>query len=108
MPTATAPNHPQKPCTEIAPHGSSILRMRSWSNTPQQTINPAMIPIIEDEVVETKAHGAVFATSPASFLLHVIVLSGLHNLDHQNFLPDADPNLAERFVLIEPTEILRS
>src|SRR4249920_1452205 len=100
MPTATAPNQPQKPWTETAPHGSSTFRMRSFSSTPPQTSTPAITPITTADVGETNAHGAVMATSPASMPLQAMVMSGLPNMKYQNTRADADPATAARFVLM--------
>src|SRR5580698_4849410 len=83
MPTDTPPSQPQKPCTEIAPQGSSILVTRSLKSTPPQTSNPARMPIVIAEVGDTKAHGAVMATRPASIPLQAIVMSGLPNMQYQ-------------------------
>src|SRR5579863_4077780 len=98
MPTETAPNHPHNPCTEIAPHGSSILATRSKKRTPRHTITPATTPMAVADVGDTKAHGAVMATSPASIPLHAIVMSGLPNRKYQISMAAAEPATAARFV----------
>src|SRR5438105_530823 len=77
IPRATAPNQPQYPCTDTAPHGSSTFSTRSFSRTPPHTIAPASRPIMMEAGADTKAHGAVMATNPASIPLHAIVTSGL-------------------------------
>src|ERR1039458_9819033 len=102
MPTQTAPNHPQYPCTETAPHGSSILRIRSLNSTPPHTRDPASTPMMTDAVGETKAQGAVIATRPASIPLHAIVISGLPNRKYQMSIAAADPATAARFVFGKP------
>src|SRR5579883_138573 len=98
MPTHTAPNQPQYPWTDIAPHGSSIFSTRSLNSTPTHTITPAMMPMITDEFGETNAHGAVIATSPASIPLHAIVTSGLPNRKYQKVSAAAAPATAARLV----------
>ena len=108
MPTATAPNQPQNPCTEIAPQGSSIFKMRSFNKTPMHTMTPAMTPMTAAEVGDTKAQGAVIATSPASIPLQAIVMSGFPKRNHQKNIAAAEPKMAARFVLIATTEIRRS
>src|ERR1700739_4806179 len=108
MPTQTPPSHPQYPCTEIAPHGSSIFSTRSLNSTPPQTTAPARIPIITADVGPTNAHGAVIATSPASIPLQAIVMSGLPNSAYQMSIATADPATAARFVFTATTEIRRS
>ena len=108
MPTQTAPSQPQKPCTEMAPQGSSILVTRSLNRTPPQTSRPARRPIITAEVGETKAHGAVMATRPASMPLQAIVTSGLPNRKYQSSMEAHDPAMAARLVFTATTEIRRS
>ena len=108
MPTLTAPNQPQNPCTEIAPQGSSIFVTRSLKSTPPQTSKPARIPMITAEVGETNAHGAVMATSPASMPLQAIVMSGLPNRKYQTSSAAAEPATAARLVLTATTEMRRS
>src|ERR1035438_413674 len=78
-----APSTPQKPCTEIAPQGSSILVTLSLNKTPRQTTKPARIPMMNAEVGPTKAQGAVMATRPASMPLQAMVISGLPNFQYQ-------------------------
>src|SRR5690349_22610840 len=104
MPTQTAPSQPQKPCTEIAPHGSSILVTRSLKSTPKQTTTPARTPMTMAEVGDTNAHGAVIATSPASMPLHAIVISGLPNIQYHTSIAVAEPLIAARLVLMATTE----
>src|SRR4029077_39903 len=108
MPRLTAPNQPQYPCTEIAPHGSSTLITRSLNSTPAQTITPATRPMKTDAFAPTKAHGAVIATRPASMPLQAIDTSGLPNMKYQKVSADAAPATAARFVLIAMTEMRRS
>src|SRR5580698_10610941 len=108
MPTDTAPSQPQKPCTEMAPQGSSILVTRSLNSTPRQTRIPASTPITTAEVGDTKAQGAVMATSPASIPLQAIVTSGLPNMKYQSSMATAEPATAARFVLMAITEMRRS
>src|SRR6185295_16955080 len=108
MPTETAPNQPQKPCTETAPHGSSTLRTRSLNNTPMQTMTPAMSPMTTALVGETNAHGAVIATRPASMPLQAIVMSGLPNIQYQTSSADVAPMMAARFVFTATTPMRRS
>src|SRR5271169_1904712 len=108
IPTATAPNHPQYPCTEIAPQGSSIFSTRSLKSTPRQTTTPAITPIITAEVGVTNAHGAVIATSPASMPLQAIVMSGLPNMKYHSSIAAADPATAARLVFTATTEIRKS
>src|ERR1700758_4619312 len=98
MPTQTAPNQPQNPCTETAPQGSSIFRTRSLNSTPAHTRHPASTPMITDEVGDTNAHGAVIATNPASIPLQAMVMSGLPNRKYQISMAAADPATAARFV----------
>src|ERR1700683_1969646 len=108
MPTETAPSQPQKPCTETAPHGSSILRTRSLNSTPPHTMQPASRPITTAEVGETNAQGAVIATSPASIPLQAMVMSGLPNRKYQMSIAAAEPATAARLVLTATTEMRRS
>src|ERR1022692_4728341 len=108
MPTQTAPNQPQKPWTEIAPQGSSILVTRSLKRTPRQTRIPASAPMITAEVGDTNAQGAVIATRPASIPLQAMVTSGLPNKKYQNKSEAAEPAMAARLVLTATTEIRRS
>src|SRR5579862_1061406 len=108
MPTATAPNQPQNPCTDTAPHGSSTFRIRSFSSTPPQTMAPAIKPIMTADVGLTKAQGAVIATSPASIPLQAIVMSGLPNSRYQTSSAEAEPATAARFVLTATTAMRRS
>src|SRR5450755_111250 len=108
MPTHTAPSHPQNPCTEIAPQGSSILVTRSLNSTPPQTRAPASTPITIADVGDTKAQGAVIATSPASMPLQAMVTSGLPNMKYHNSMAVADPATAARLVLMATTEMRRS
>src|SRR6266853_2059388 len=98
MPTHTAPSQPQKPCTDIAPHGSSILVTLSLKSTPTQTTIPARTPMIEAEVGDTNAQGAVIATRPASMPLHAMVISGLPNFQYQNNIAVAEPVIAAKLV----------
>src|SRR5664279_3320278 len=107
-PTERPPRIPQKPCTEMAPQGSSILNTRSFNRTPRQTTNPARIPMITAEVGPTKAHGAVMATSPASMPLHAMVMSGLPNMRYQINMAAALPATAARLVLTATTAIRKS
>src|SRR5580698_5285601 len=108
MPTDTAPSQPQKPCTEMAPQGSSILVTRSLNSTPRQTRIPASTPITTAEVGDTKAQGAVIATRPASIPLHAMVTSGLPNIKYQTSMAAAEPATAARFVFTATTEMRRS
>src|ERR1700722_1733340 len=108
MHTLTAPSQPQKPCTETAPQGSSILRTRSLNSTPPQTRQPASTPITTDEVGDTNAHGAVIATKPANIPLQAIVMSGLPNRKYQMSIAVAEPATAARLVLTATTEMRRS
>src|SRR5580700_12115958 len=108
MPTHTAPSHPQYPCTETAPQGSSMRSTRSLKRTPPQTSDPAINPMITEDVGETNAHGAVIATNPASMPLHAIVMSGLPKRKYQMSMAAAEPATAARFVLTATTEIRRS
>src|SRR6476469_1189898 len=108
MPTATAPNQPQKPCTDIAPQGSSTFSFRSLNSTPPHTIAPAIAPMITADVGLTNAHGAVMATRPANMPLQAIVISGFLNIRYQTSSADAEPATAARFVFTATTEIRRS
>src|ERR1700688_3361361 len=98
MPTLTAPNQPQYPCTEIAPQGSSILSTRSLNSTPPHTSSPAMLPMMMADVGDTNAQGAVIATSPASIPLQAMVTSGLPNRKYHNSIAVAEPATADRLV----------
>src|SRR5579871_3899105 len=108
MPTETAPSHPQYPCTEIAPQGSSTLSTRSLKRTPPHTRRPARAPMTTEEVGDTKAQGAVMATSPASIPLHAMVISGLPKRKYHKTIAAAEPATAARFVFTATTEIRRS
>src|ERR1700685_4129784 len=61
-----------------------------------------------DEVEDTKAHGAVIATSPASMPLQAMVMSGLPNRRYQRSMAAAEPATAARFVFAATTEMRRS
>src|SRR5580692_7129822 len=102
------PSKPQKPCTEIAPQGSSILVTLSLNKTPRQTTRPAKIPMMNADPGATNAQGAVMATKPASMPLQAIVISGLPNFQYQKIIAVADPAIAARLVLIATTEMRRS
>src|SRR5580692_8067223 len=108
MPRDTAPNQPHNPCTEMAPHGSSILATRSKKRTPPHTRAPASTPMMTEDVGDTNAQGAVIATSPASIPLQAMVMSGLPNRKYQISMAAAEPAQAARFVLTATTEIRRS
>src|SRR5262245_39004501 len=108
MPTETAPSQPQYPWTEIAPHGSSTLITRSLKRTPKQTTIPATMPMTTEEFGETKAHGAVIATRPASIPLHAMVTSGLPNMKYHTSKAVADPATAARLVLTATDAMRRS
>src|SRR5262249_50789378 len=108
MPTATPPNQPQYPWTEIAPQGSSTWSTRSLKSTPPATMTRAMRRIRTAAFAPTKAHGAVIATSPASMPLQAIEMSGLPNRKYQSVIADAAPATAARFVLMAMTEMRRS
>src|SRR5438132_13074676 len=99
MPTLRTPSVPQNPWTEIAPHGSSILSMRSFSRTPTQTTMPASAPIATAELALTNAQGAVTATNPASMPLQAIEISALPKMKYQNASATAEPAQAAKFVL---------
>ena len=92
----------------MAPHGSSILRIRSLKSTPAQTTIPAMTPMITDDVGVTNAQGAVIATRPASIPLQAMVMSGLPNSLYQKSSAAAEPATAARFVFTAITEMRRS
>src|ERR1700691_2301680 len=102
------PSKPQKPCTEIAPQGSSILVTWSLNRTPRQTTRPARIPMMDAEVGPTNAQGAVIATRPASMPLQAMVISGLPNFQYQKTIAVAEPAMAAKLVLIAMTEMRRS
>src|SRR5476649_1651186 len=108
IPTETAPNQPQYPCTDTAPHGSSTLRTRSLKSTPKDTMMPARAPMRTAEFGPTNAHGAVIATRPASMPLHAIVMSGLPNIQYQTSRADAEPMIAARLVFTATTAMRRS
>src|SRR5438552_4107858 len=108
MPTATAPNQPQKPCTETAPHGSSTFKTRSLNGQPAHTSPPAIAPITTADVELTNAQGAVMATRPASIPLHAIVISGFLNIRYHTSNADAEPATAARLVLTATMEIRKS
>src|ERR1700693_3545058 len=92
----------------MAPQGSSTLITLSLKSTPTHTRTPARIPITTAEVGDTKAQGAVIATSPANIPLHAMVMSGLPKRKYQNTIADAAPATAARFVFTATTEIRRS
>src|ERR1700733_3255282 len=108
MPTDIAPNQPHKPCTEIAPQGSSILATRSKNKTPRHTSIPEITPMATADVGDTNAQGAVIATSPANIPLQALVISGLPNRRYQTSIAVAAPATAARLVLTATTEIRRS
>src|ERR1035438_5630290 len=108
MPTHTAPSQPQNPCTEMAPQGSSILVTRSLKSTPMHTTIPANTPMTTAELGDTKAHGAVIATRPASIPLQAMVTSGLPNMKYQTSRAVAEAATAARLVLMAITEMRRS
>ena len=61
-----------------------------------------------EDVGDTKAQGAVIATSPASIPLHAMVMSGFPNRKYQSSMAAADPATAARLVFTATTEIRRS
>jgi len=66
------------------------------------------MPMTVAEVGDTKAHGAVMATSPASIPLQAMVMSGLPNTKYHNSMAAAEPATAARFVFTATTEMRRS
>ena len=74
MGTATNPQIPATPCTEMAPTGSSI-RMRSRANTEKTTITPPTAPIRVAVSGDGIRGSAVIETRPASAPLSTIVRS---------------------------------
>src|SRR5690349_16917713 len=98
MPTISTPNAPHTPCTEIAPHGSSMPR-RSQNSTLYTTMMPAMMPITDAAHGAMNAHGAVTATRPASMPLHDIEMSGLPYFTFVNAIAATNPVLADNSVL---------
>ncbi len=60
------PQAPFTPWTADAPTGSSILSFVSMKTAARMTRTPAMAPMRAAAQAETKAHGAVMATRPAS------------------------------------------
>ena len=76
MPTLNVPKSPPTPCTEMAPTGSSIPR-RSKKYTDSMIKIAATTPITAAAHGETKAHGAVIATRPASMPFTIMPGSGL-------------------------------
>src|SRR6202140_5847506 len=92
----------------MAPQGSSTLITRSLKKTPQQTRIPASTQMTTEEVGDTKAHGAVIATSPASIPLQAMVISGFPKRQYQNTIAVAAPATAARFVFTAITEMRRS
>src|SRR6478735_7488178 len=93
-PTASTPNAPHTPCTEIAPHGSSTPR-RSKNPTLATTSQPAMPPMMIDAHGATNAHGAVIATRPASMPLHDIEMSGFPHFTYVTIIAIVKPMHAE-------------
>ncbi len=61
----------------MAPTGSSILNFFSTKKMLSITSTPAMQPITAAAHGDTKAHGAVMATRPASMPLAIMPGSGL-------------------------------
>lgn len=64
--------------------------------------------MITAEVGDTKAHGAVIATSPASIPLQAMVTSGLSNMKYHRIMAAAEPATAARLVFMAITEIRKS
>ncbi len=60
------PHAPFTPWTAEAPTGSSILSFVSMNTAATMTRTPATAPMSAAAHEETKAHGAVMATRPAS------------------------------------------
>src|ERR1700735_4306318 len=92
----------------MAPHGSSILRIRSLNRTPRQTTIPAITPMITDAAGLTNAQGAVIATRPASIPLQAMVISGLPKRRYHRSIAAAEPATAARLVFTATTEMRRS
>src|SRR5690242_9905907 len=92
----------------MAPQGSSTLAMWSKNHTPAQTRNPAISPMSAAAHGDTKADGAVIATSPASIPLHDIEMSGLPYLNPVNAMAAAAPNTDAVSVLTMITAMRRS
>src|ERR1700688_5122177 len=76
--------------------------------TPTHNKHPARTPMTTEEVGDTKAHGAVIATRPASIPLHAMVISGLPNHKYQSSIAAAEPATAAKFVFTATTEMRRS
>src|SRR5580765_2566793 len=108
MPRHSPPSVPQKPWTEIAPHGSSTFKTRSLKSTPRQTTVPAITPIMTELTAVTNAQDAVIATSPASIPLQAMEMSGLPNIMYQTTSAAAEPAHAAKFVLTAIDEIRKS
>src|ERR1700746_9088 len=64
--------------------------------------------MIVAEVGDTKAHGAVIATNPASIPLQAMVMSGLPNAKYQISIATAEPATAAKLVFTATTEMRRS
>src|ERR1700685_4001085 len=64
--------------------------------------------MITAELGDTKAHGAVIATNPASIPLQAMVISGLPNRKYHRSIAAADPATAARLVFTATTEMRRS
>src|SRR5688572_1952668 len=103
MPTASTPNVPQTPWTEMAPTGSSIFALRSQKYTASTTSTPAMQPMTAAAHGSTNAHGAVMATRPASMPLAIIAGSGLPERIHTQNMQMIEPNAPARAVLTATT-----
>ena len=64
--------------------------------------------MIVADVGDTKAHGAVIATNPASIPLQAMVISGLPNMKYHSSIAAAEPATAARLVFTATTEMRRS
>src|SRR6202166_1498666 len=76
--------------------------------TPTHNKHPARTPMTTEEVGDTKAHGAVIATRPASIPLHAMVISGLPNHKYQTSIAVPDPATPPKFVFRQTTKMRRS
>src|SRR5210317_107306 len=96
--TASTPQIPTVPCTEMAPTGSSILKLSSITIEPT-TSRPPTAPMSVADSGAGDNGSAVIATSPASAPLSAIVRSAFPNQSQESNRANTNPPAAAIFVL---------
>src|SRR4051794_21279131 len=100
------PHAPLTPWTEMAPTGSSILRL-SKKKTDSTTRMPEINPMTSEPPALTNAHGAVIATSPANIPLQAMLGSGFLVRTHHIQTTDAIQPEADASIVLTATTAIR-